>query len=24
LLFGSEGVTDRAIFDEIMTGDDYG
>ena len=24
LLFGSEGVTDRAIFDEIMTGDVYG
>jgi diaminopropionate ammonia-lyase len=24
LLFGSEGVTDRVIFDEIMTGDDYG
>jgi diaminopropionate ammonia-lyase len=24
LLFGSEGVTDQAIFDEIMTGDAYG
>ena len=24
LLFGSEGVTDQAIFDEIMTGDTYG